>query len=242
MVHLRKVTLLPHKFPTRVRYPFNLEVFHKTEHIVFDAPVSFFAGENGTGKSTLLKAICRSCEIPIWEPPERRRVENNPYEERLQDCIGITWEQGRITGSFFGSEIFLYYAQILDEFAAADAGQLKYFGGKSLMTQSHGESLLSFFRARYQIRGLYLLDEPETALSPRSQLDLLGVILDAAGAGNAQFIMATHSPILLSCPGASIYSFDHVPIRKVAYEDTDHYKVYREFMSGRERYLRDVGD
>jgi predicted ATPase len=240
MTHLRQVTLLPGKYPTRECYPFNLEVFLQTGSIAFDSPVSFFAGENGTGKSTLLKALCRKCGIPIWEGQQRRRLENNRYEDNFQDYIGIEWENGRVPGSFYASEIFRNFSQMLDEFAAADAGQLKYFGGKSLMTQSHGQALLSFFRARYRIRGLYFLDEPETALSPKSQLDLLGVILNAARAGHAQFIIATHSPILLACPGGSIYSFDHIPIRKVAYEETDHYRIYRDFMSDRNRYLEDV--
>jgi predicted ATPase len=118
----------------------------------------------------------------------------------------------------------------LDEWAATDAGQLEYFGGKSLLTQSHGQSIMSFFRARYAIKGLYLLDEPETALSPRTQLTLLDLLEKMSAAGHAQFVIATHSPILLSCPGATIYSFDSVPIAPIRYRETDHYKIYKDFM------------
>ena len=118
------------------------------------------------------------------------------------------------------------------------SGQLRYFGGHSLMNLSHGQSLMSYFRSRYRIRGLYFLDEPETALSPKSQLELLAVLTEMSRAGHAQFIIASHSPMLLACPGADIYSFDSAPVSRIRYEDTEHYRVYREFMENRERYLQ----
>jgi len=98
-----------------------------------------------------------------------------------------------------------------------------------LVTQSHGQSMMSYFRSRYRIRGIYFLDEPETALSPRSQLELLEIIGENGRAGHAQFIIATHSPILLACKGARIYSFDHVPVSVIEYEETEHYRVYKNF-------------
>jgi predicted ATPase len=133
--------------------------------------------------------------------------------------------------------LFRNFAELLDEWAAADPGQFRYFGGSSLLTQSHGQSLLSYFRARYQIKGLYFMDEPETALSPRSQLDLLGVIEQTSREGAAQFVVATHSPILLACPGAKILSFDHVPVQQIQYEETDHFKIYKAFMKNWAQYL-----
>jgi predicted ATPase len=105
------------------------------------------------------------------------------------------------------------------------------------MAQSHGQSLMSFFRSRYQRRGMYLLDEPETALSPTSQIELLKLLSATSGTGNAQFIIVTHSPILLASPGAVIYSFDGSRIKQIAYEDTTHYRLYKSFMENRERYL-----
>ncbi len=120
------------------------------------------------------------------------------------------------------------------------APQLKYFCGQSLVTQSHGQSIMAFFRARYQIQGVYLLDEPETVLSPKTQLALLDLLTQMGRAGHAQFIVATHSPILLACPGATIFSFDHVPISPVEYEDTEHYRLYRSFMEDRHRYLSEA--
>jgi predicted ATPase len=135
-----------------------------------------------------------------------------------------------VPGSFFGSSVFRDFARILDEWASTDPGQLAYFGGQSLLTQSHGQSVMSFFRARYAITGLYLLDEPETALSPRTQLALLDLLTKMGAAGHAQFLIATHSPILLSCPGATLYNFDQAPIAPILYEQTDHYKTYKAFM------------
>jgi predicted ATPase len=119
----------------------------------------------------------------------------------------------------------------------ADPEMLKYFGGESLVTQSHGQSILSLFRARYKIKGLYFLDEPETALSPKSQLELLSILKEMSEAGHAQFIIATHSPLLLACPGAHIYSFDHIPIKRIGYEETDHYRIYKDFLEDRNKYV-----
>ena len=99
---------------------------------------------------------------------------------------------------------------------------------------------MSLFRARYRIKGLYLLDEPETALSPKSQLELLKVIKDMGQAGHAQFIIATHSPILLACPGACIYSFNDTLLKRVEYEDTDYYNIYKDFLGNREKYLETI--
>jgi len=150
----------------------------------------------------------------------------NPYEDMLGHYISVEWVEDSVPGSFFGSSVFQDFARILDEWAATDPGQLDYFGGKSLLTQSHGQSIMSFFKARYAIKGLYLLDEPETALSPKTQIALLDLLEKMSIAGHAQFLVATHSPILLSCPNATIYSFDHVPIAPIPYEQTNHYQTF----------------
>ena len=236
-MHLKSVTLHPSKYPIKDHYPFNVPVFQQTKRIAFNAPVTLFVGENGSGKSTLLQAISHVCGIHIWRESERSRFNHNPYENKFSNYLTIEWRDGKVPGSFFGSDIFHHFTQILDEWAVADPGQLTYFGGRSLMTQSHGESLMSFFRSRYQIKGLYLLDEPETALSPRSQLALLELLM-TSGAGHAQFIIATHSPILLACPLAAIYSFDYSPIKQVQYEETEHYQIYRDFLEKRANYLK----
>lgn len=237
-MHLRRVNLFPERYPTTEHYPFNLPVFRHTRTITFSSPVTFFVGENGTGKSTLLEALSFKCNIHIWRGVERTRFQVNPYEKELHKFISVEWTDGIVPGSLFASEIFRYFAESLDEWAAASPGVLEYFGGKSLVTQSHGQSLLSFFRARYKIKGLYLLDEPETALSPKSQLDLLELLREMDRAGHAQFIIATHSPILLACPESRIYSFDHIPVKVIDYEETEHYKIYRNFMEDPHKYVR----
>jgi predicted ATPase len=236
-MHLKKVEILQKQFPTREFYPFNLEILQKTGSIEFSSPATFFVGDNGTGKSTLLRAVCRKCGIYIWQENERQRFVNNPYEENFYQALDIEWEECPVPGSFFGSQNFQHFIAILDEWAASDPGQLNYFGGESLMTKSHGQSLMSYFQSRYKIRGIYFLDEPETALSPKSQIDLLKVIKEMSADGHAQFIIATHSPILMSCPGAAIFSFDSAPIRIVRYEETSHYRIYREFMNDFRKYL-----
>jgi predicted ATPase len=236
MVHLKEVALLGDRFPTGDYYPFNLDLFRRTPRLVFSSPVSFFVGENGTGKSTLLEAVARKCQIHIWKGIERTRSVKNPHEENLFLYVDAKWSDGAVPGSFFSSQIFHNFAQLLDEWEADNPGQIDYFGGRSLVTQSHGQSLMSFFNARYKIRGLYLLDEPETALSPRSQLRLLRLLSDLGGKGEAQFIIATHSPILLACPGAVLYSFDRVPVTRIRYEETEHYQLYRRFMENPSSY------
>ncbi len=236
-MHLKRVDLYPEKYPTTDHYPFNLDIFHETRCILFDSAVTFFVGENGTGKSTLLEALTHKCGIYIWGGIERRRFEVNFYEQRLCEAIDVEWTHGAVRGSFFASQVFRNFAQILDEWAAADPRVFEYFGGKSLMTQSHGQSLMSFFKARYKIRGIFFMDEPETALSPKTQLDLLKVLRDMSQAGHAQFIIATHSPILLACPGAKIYSFDHMPVKELGYEETEQFQIYKNFMEDRDKFL-----
>jgi len=237
-MHLKNVSFHPDRYPTGDCYPFNLSIFRQPERISFDVPVTLFVGENGTGKSTLIQALCHKCGIHIWQDNMRTRFEFNPYEDKLCEYMTVEWKDGKVPGSYFGSDTFRYFSQVLDEWAAADPGQLEYFGGRSLMTQSHGQSLMSFFSSRYRIKGLYIMDEPETALSPRSQLQLLDLLHEMSSADHAQFIIATHSPILLACPGAVIYCFDGSSIKEASYEETEHYRIYRDFMTDRSRYMK----
>lgn len=231
MLHLKKVHLLTEQFPTRDHYPFNLEILQKTPNLEFTSPVTFFIGENGSGKSTLLEALARRCQIHIWSGVEYSRAKPNPYEETLFLYLQVEWRDGILPGSFFSSQIFRNFAQLVEMWETDNPGQINYFGGKSLLTQSHGQSLMSFFKSRYRIKGLYLLDEPETALSPKSQLALLQLLHEVGIHGEAQFIIVTHSPILLACPEAIIYSFDYIPPKVIPYEDTEHFKIYKEFMN-----------
>lgn len=239
-MHLKTVTLNPELYPTKDHYPFNLELFQKSQSITFTSSVTFFVGENGSGKSTLLEAITRKCGIYIWQGRQRPRFNASPYEKGLYKTLRIEWTNGKkVPGSFFGSQIFNNFAQILDEWLTMDPGLLEYFGGKSLIAQSHGQSLMAFFKSRLKIKGLYLLDEPETALSPKTQLVLLGLLKEISQTGIAQFIIATHSPILLACPGAGILSFDEIPVQQIDYQNTNHYRIYKDFMKDPKKYLQE---
>jgi predicted ATPase len=239
-MHINRVLINSEQFPRQDCYPFNLEIIKKTTGLPFTDNVTFFVGENGSGKSTLLRAICRRCDIYIWEDTERSRSRYNPCEDDLYKYIQVEWTEGPVPGSFFASQIFQDFARFLDEWAKADPGILAYFGGNSLITQSHGESLISFFESRYKIKGLYFLDEPETALSPLNQIKLLSLIKKMSQSGHAQFIITSHSPILLAYPGAVIYSFDNIPIKSISYEETAYYKIYKDFLNHRDEYLKDL--
>lgn len=234
-IHLNSLRLHPARYPVRDRFPFTLEVFQEDIELVFDSPVTIFVGENGTGKSTLLEALAHRCGIHIWRSRENARIDDNPYEERFYQYISVDWADKPMPGAFFGSSIFSDFSRVLERWAVADPGQLDYFGGRSLLSQSHGQSIMSYFTARYQMPGLFLMDEPETALSPKTQLALLDLLKKVGAGGHAQFVIATHSPLLLACPDARIYSFDHAPIRAVTCEETDHYRVYRQFLEDRRR-------
>jgi predicted ATPase len=236
-MHLIKVRINSDRYPTDRYYPFNVPTLREMPELTFRSPVVFFVGENGSGKSTLLEAITKKCGIHMWDKPKRHIVHNNPYETRLADYITVTWRNGRVPGSLFRAETFRDLADFLDDVALCDPGRLKYHGGRILNVLSHGEAILSYFSGRYHIRGLYLLDEPEAALSPSSQVRFLKLLQQLEAGGHAQFIMATHSPILLAYPGAQIFSFDDSCIEEVAYEDTMHYRIYRQFFTDRSVFL-----
>jgi predicted ATPase len=236
-MHIRSLTFLHDTFPPAAVYPFSLDVFQKTERLAFDTPVTFFIGENGTGKSTLLQAIARGAGIHIWQEHEGRRDAANLHEDQLHQSLRIGWTDGKVAGSFFASEIFRHFAEALDQWGRADAGCLDYFGSSSLIVKSHGQSHMAFFKNRFARKGLYLLDEPENALSPQRQLELLQLLRQLSLRGDVQFIIATHSPILLALPEAAIFSFDEAPIQRVLYEDTEYFRIYRDFLDNRGKYL-----
>jgi predicted ATPase len=242
-MYIKKITVDPTKFPRRDLYPFSIDVFQRPLEIDLAKRISIFVGENGSGKSTLLEAVARKCGIHIWQGDTRERYSKSPFEKKLHRYIQVEFaDHGgtghrEIVGSFFASEIFKNFSQILDEWAASDPGILEFFGSKSLMNQSHGQGHLSFFRSRFSRGGLFLLDEPENALSPNSQIELLRILKEAGNDDSSQFILATHSPILLACPGAQLLSFDGTTVEEITYEETEHYKLYRDFLNDRERFF-----
>jgi predicted ATPase len=228
---LRQTRIDSAGFPTRRYYPFNIPAIQGSATLAFRKPVTFFVGENGSGKSTLLDAIARKCSIHIWDRPRRHLAHNNPFEAHLVDHIAVDWTNGRVAGSLFRAETFHDLADFLDDVALCDPGRLKYHGGHILNTLSHGEGILSYFQGRFQVKGVYFLDEPEAALSPASQVRFLELLHRLEAAGKTQFIIATHSPLLLSYPNAQIFGFDADQIKEVKYQDTTHYRIYARFFA-----------
>ncbi len=239
---IKAINIHNKNFPVLDRYPFNLGVLRGTDRVEFKSCITFFAGENGTGKSTLLEAIARKYGLTIWGGEKTHIVHRNPYETRLYDFIAIEegsmGRGGSIKGFIFRAENFFNYASNIDDFSMSDPGILQYYGGSSLNKKSHGQAFLSFLENRCKLKGLYLLDEPEAALSPSSQLAFLEILWKTANKGEGQFIISTHSPIILSCPGAHILSFDDIPIKEIAYRETRSYRFYKNFMADTASYLR----
>ena len=239
-MYLEKIKINSDQYPTHKIYPFNIAILNNTTELIFKRPIVFFVGENGSGKSTFLEAITRKCGIHIWDKPKRHLAHENPFETRLADYINVTWSNGRVPGSLFRAETFHEFADFLDDVALCDPGRLKYHGGRILNVLSHGEGILSYFSTRYHIKGLYFLDEPESALSPSRQIEFLNLLQRLEARGHAQFIIATHSPILLAYPGAQIFSFDSDNVKEIAYQDTTHYRIYEQFFADRDAFFENM--
>ena len=238
-MYLVKVKIDSRGFPAHRVYPFDIPAIRETPELTLRKPIVFFVGENGSGKSTLLEAITRKCGIHIWNKPRRHLAHNNPYETKLASYVTVTWTNGSIPGTLFRAETFHDFADFLDDVALCDPGRLKYHGGRILNTLSHGEGILSYLQGRFRLKGLYFLDEPEAALSPTSQIKFLKLLQELVAEGQAQFFIATHSPILLACPGAQIFSFDGARIKEIAYQETAHYQIYRQFFMDQAAVLED---
>lgn len=237
---LKAVAILPNKFDINV-FPFSRfpKTFSNSFHLEIREPVTFFVGENGTGKSTLLEAIAALCGFHAggggaWH--QLHKTSDGDYST-LAAALRASWLPKVSKGFFFRSDTFADVARYLD-----DVGDPKIHGGQRLLERSHGESFLAVFADRFETneRCIYLMDEPENALSPMRQLSFLGLLREWENSGNAQMIIATHSPILLSYPGAMILNFDGETIRPIAYEDTEHYRVTKGFLANPERYLKEI--
>lgn len=216
---------------------FSIPAIKSLEQIEFKSRVTFFVGENGSGKSTLLEAIAAQCGFNTAGGGRNNLYEVHAAKSDLADHIRLAWMPKVTNGFFLRAESFYHFASHLDE---VDDTGFRAYGGRSLHQQSHGESFLSLFMNRFNGKALYLLDEPEAALSPARQLAFLRILHDLTDSGDAQFIIATHSPILMGYPDAVILSFDDSQIKDVAYEMTDHYLITKYFMQHREKVLADL--
>ncbi|GIN60200.1 hypothetical protein J27TS8_01930 [Robertmurraya siralis] len=222
-------------------YPFSIPSLKYTNLIEFNNPVTFFVGENGSGKSTLLEAISYQCGFNSAGGGRNNNYDVDSSASDLGDYIRLSWFPKTNKGFFLRAESFYHFASYLDELAQEDPTfHYQGYGGKSLHQQSHGESFLSLFTNRFGEEGIYLLDEPEAALSPARQLTFLRVIHELVNKDHAQFIIATHSPILLGYPDAQIYNFDESPIQEIRYEETEHYRLTLNFLTRREKFLYEL--
>ena len=228
---LRRVVSLPDRVDP-ARYPFNVRAFSHGIDLSFRTNVTFFVGENGSGKSTLLEALAECCGFSPEGGNRDHHREAVAERSELAQALRLSWLPKVAEGFFMRAESFYNFATYIDR-----VSNLRPYGGVSLHEQSHGESFLALFVNRFE-QGLYVLDEPEAALSPQRQLSFLRVIHELETSGQAQFLISTHSPILLAYPGAVLLSLDGTSITRVEYTETDHYRLTKDFLTNPERYFR----
>ena len=270
MLHLRSISLNTH---ISASFPFTLPIIQTwPTPLELTTPVTFFVGENGSGKSTVLEALAFAANMITAGQDLRsessavsRDTSLEPVH-RLGEALRLSWSKRTRRGFFLRAEDFISYvreneqsrAEMETEIRRVDeeykgrsdyakglakmpfAGQLhdmrkRY--GDGLEKRSHGQQFLDFFQNRFVPGGLYLLDEPEAPLSPMRQLALLTLLKEMV-AKDAQFIIATHAPILMAFPGATILSFDQVPVRPVGFDELEHVNITRDFLNNPESFLR----
>lgn len=208
----------------------------------FDGDVTFIVGENGSGKSTLLEAIA----VAAGFNPEggTKNFSFGTYDSHSELSEYITLSRGAYPkdGFFLRAESFYNvasYIEEIDKLPAASPPVIDGYGGKSLHEQSHGESFLAVIKNRFFGNGLYILDEPEAALSPTGIMSLMVVIHDLIGK-NSQFIISTHSPILMTYPDALLYELDEKEIRRISYRETSHYMITKRFLNDPEKIIKSL--
>ncbi len=262
MIYLKAIDLKP-SAKRQDAFPFTLPLVKNFAEIEFQSSVTFFVGENGSGKSTLLEAIAAGINLPAIGGDDLDRDSTLDHARGLGKHLKYRWKQKCHRGFFLRAEDFFNFARRLQTMTkelmeTAESYKNDYSGfalgqaqgavlgqrqaliekyGENLDANSHGEGFLQLFRARFVPGGLYLLDEPEAPLSPQRQLAMLSMIGDMVGE-NAQFIISTHSPILMAFPEAKIFSFDSHPISEIAYDDVEHVSLTRAFLSNPQSFLR----
>ncbi len=266
-IHLKSVSMNSVPSGMADRFPFSVPTIKNFKTLEFTTPVTFLVGENGSGKSTFMESVANAAGSIAAGSDDLERDKTLDSVRALSKALKLVWSKRTRKGFFLRAEDYFGYSRRLtqmregleadlravdEEFKAqseyakglarsAFVGQLmalkqKYDG--DLDERSHGESFFTFFKARFVPDGLYLLDEPEAPLSPLRQLGLLSLLKEMVEQHRAQFIIATHSPILMAFPGAAILSFDKTPIQPVAYDDLEHVTLTRDFLNNPEQYLR----
>ena len=251
-------------------FPFAVPAIRSLASLDLSAPVTLFVGENGSGKSTLLEGIAAAARLPSVGADDVASDATLAAQRRLGDVLRLTWSKRTHRGFFLRAEDFFgfqrrlaadrvvlearlgeldveyrersaYAKGLASGPTRASLADMERRYGRDPDARSHGQAFLNLFQGRFVPGGLYLLDEPEAPLSPQNQLGLLAVLLEMETQA-AQFVIATHSPMLLAYPGARIYSFDQVPIAPVAYEELDHVVLTRDFLNDPGAFLRRLGN
>ena len=232
--YLLHLELLRDRVPTFDRYPFCLPAIRNLDRLPFHPKVTFLVGENGTGKSTLLEALASSVDLNPEGGSRHFTFATRASHSDLDGCLRVAKTLSMARDSYFlRAESFYNVATEIERLGI----DLKPYGHRSLHEQSHGESFFALFRHRFTGRGLYLMDEPEAALSPNRQLEFLAILHDYCKQG-AQFVIATHSPIIMAYPDSIIYVLGAEGIREVPYQKTEHHLVTRGFLANPEEMLR----
>ena len=266
MPHLESLALKSTRGSDRGRFPFTVPVIRALGRVDLSGPVTFFVGENGSGKSTLLEALALAAQLPTVGSDEVARDPLLEAQRLLAASLKLSWKKRTRRGFFLRAEDFFgfqrrlmqdrveYEARLVEidhEYegrsdvakglakgpAASVLADLERRYGKEPDARSHGETFLNLFQGRFVPGSLILLDEPEAALSPQNQLGFVALLM-AMVKQDTQFVIATHSPIVLATPGARIYSFDDGEIRPAEYQSLDHVTLTRDFLLDPGRFLR----
>jgi predicted ATPase len=241
---LKKLSLLRERVKDWKAYPFSVTAIRELDELVFRSHICFFAGENGTGKSTLLEAI--AAHYGFGREGGNRNFRNDTTESNhsidpLVTALRLSFDRRTGAGFFLRAESFFNAASHIDQIDGAGGSIIASYGGRSLHTRSHGETFFTVLDLKFRRNGLFLLDEPEAALSPQRQLSFLVLIHDVLRKfKDAQFIVSTHSPVLLAYPKAQILSFDDGSVHEVDYEQTGSFQVAHRFLNHREQFLEEL--
>jgi predicted ATPase len=236
---LTRATLLRERVTSFSEFPFTIPSIGGLDVLEFEDPVTFFVGENGAGKSTLLEAIAVGLGLNPEGGSRNFNFSTRASHSTLKDHLRLSRSPRRIRDSYFlRAESYFNVATEIEALDKEVGGPriIDSYGGKSLHEQSHGESFFALFMNRFRGNGLYFLDEPEAALSPSRQLSFLSRLHQLVQEG-AQFLIATHSPILMAYPQAAIHLLADGPPRRIAYRETEHYTITRSFLNRTEQML-----
>lgn len=237
--YVSQISLKMDGVPSFERYPFSLPAVRYLNELKLHPKVTFIVGENGSGKSTLLEAIAVSFGFNPEGGTKNFGFDTRKSHSELHKNIRLAKGIRRPKDGFFlRAESFFNLATEIERLDAEPGGPpiIDAYGGKSLHEQSHGESFFALMMNRFRGHGFYVLDEPEAALSPQRQLAALSRIHDLVNK-DSQFIVATHSPILMAYPDAYIYACSESGIQRVKYEETEHYQVMHDFLMNPKRML-----